>query len=239
MAPSNPNSRECRAPVKPSIHAGLGHPLTKSLLPTEARRSTVLDLINKILSLGVDGVGPLKGAAQLADEHLTQYGDPDVAINRLIATHTRMVAATGFATGLGGLITLPVTVPTDVAVFYALSARCAAAVAYLRGHDINSDEVRSVVLLTLLGSAGAVVAMELGVKVGEKTAMAALKALPGRVLIEINKKVGFRLLTKFGQKGAINLVKFVPLVGGVVGAGVNTATMRTIGIYAKKNFPKI
>jgi len=213
--------------------------LTKSLLPAEDPKGAVLDLVNKILSLGVDGVGPLKGAAQLADEHMAQYRDPDVAINKLIATHTRMVAATGFATGLGGLITLPVTVPTDVAVFYALSARCAAAVAYLRGHDIDSDEVRSVVLLTLLGSAGAVVVLELGVKVGEKTAMAALKTLPGKVLIEINKKVGFRLLTKFGQKGAINLVKFVPLVGGVVGAGVNTAAMRTIGVYAKKNFPKI
>ncbi len=207
--------------------------------PNDDGKGAVLDLINKILSLGVDGVGPLKGAAQLAAEHLIQYGDPDVAIDKLIATHTRIVAATGFATGLGGLFTLPVTVPTDVAVFYALSARCAAAVAYLRGHDIDSDEVRSVVLLTLLGSAGAVVALEVGVKVGEKAATAALKTLPGKVLIEINKKVGFRLLTKFGQKGAINLVKFVPLVGGVVGAGVNTATMRTIGNYAKKNFPKI
>lgn len=202
-------------------------------------KGAVLDLVDKILSLGVDGVGPLKGARQIAEEHLSQHVDPNVAIDKLIATHTRMVAATGFATGLGGLITLPVTVPTDVAVFYAMSARCAAGVAHIRGYDIDSDEVRSVVLLSLLGSAGAVVALELGVKVGNKAAMAALQRLPGKVLIEINKKVGFRLLTKFGQKGVFNLVKFIPLAGGVVGAAVNTAAMKTIGQYSRKNFPKI
>jgi hypothetical protein len=78
----------------------------------------------------------------------------------------------------------------------------------------------------------------MGIKLGEKAAMSALKALPGRVLIEINKKVGFRLLTKFGQKGVINVVKFVPLVGGMIGAGVNVSAMAGVGKYAKRNFPR-
>jgi hypothetical protein len=51
------------------------------------------------------------------------------------------------------------------------------------------------------------------------------------------KKVGFRLFTKFGQKGLVNLVKVIPLVGGGVGAGVNAAAMRAVGAYAKKNSP--
>ena len=142
-------------------------------------------------------------------------------------------------TGLGGVFTLPVTIPTDIAVFYALSARCAAGVAFLRGHDINSDEVRSVVLLALLGSAGAAVAAEVGAEIGTKAAMAALRKLPGSVLIAINRKVGFRLLTKFGEKGVVNLVKVVPLAGGGVSAGINSIAMRTIGRYAKRNFPKV
>ena len=109
---------------------------------------------------------------------------------------------------------------------------------YLRGYDLDSEEVRSVVLLTLLGSAGAAVAADAGVKIGTKSATTALRKLPGHVLIEINKKVGFRLFTKFGPRGVINLGKMVPLVGGGVGAGVNVAAMSGVGVYAKKNFPK-
>lgn len=195
-------------------------------------------VVDKILSLGVDGLGPFKGAEAVAEEHLRQYGDPNIAVKRVIRTHTRLVAATGFATGLGGVFTLPATIPTDITVFYALAARCAAAIAHLRGYDVRSDEVRSVVLLTLLGSAGAGVAAETGAQIGTKAAMAGLHRLPGSILTAINKKVGFRLLTKFGEKGVINLVKIVPLVGGGVGAGVNATAMRTVGTYAQKNFPK-
>lgn len=195
-------------------------------------------LVGAVLSRGVDGFGPFKSAREIAEEHLAQHGDVEAAIDRVIATHTRLVGATGFATGLGGPITMPVTIPTDVGVFYALSARCVAAVAHLRGHDIGSDEVRSVVLLSLLGAGGAGLAAEFGATLGTKAAMSALKRLPGRTLAEINKKVGFRLFTKFGTKGVVNLGRWVPVVGGAVGAGVNVAAMRTAGRYAKSNFPR-
>jgi EcsC protein family len=195
-------------------------------------------LVDAILSFGVDGLGPFAGARQIAEEHRTQHVDVDVAIERLIATHTRVVAATGFATGLGGFWTLPIAIPTDVAVFYAHAGRCAAAVAHLRGYDIDSDEVRSVVLLSLLGAGGVTLAAKAGADLGTKAAFAALKQVPGRVLIELNKKVGFRLVTKAGTTGIVNLSKLVPLVGGGVGATVNAVGMRTIGSYAKSNFPK-
>ncbi len=194
-------------------------------------------LVDRIVSSGIDGIGPLQGARQLADEHLRQHKDAEKAIPKYINTHTRLVAATGFATGLGGFIVLPVTVPTDMAVLYAMSARCAAGVAHLRGYDVTSDEVRSVVLLSLLGSAGAGLAAEAGVQIGNKAALAALKKLPGKYLTQINQKVGFRLVAKFGEKGVINLGKLVPAVGAPIGAASNVATMRTVGRYAKSNFP--
>lgn len=214
--------------------------LAKTDDPAEGAQppAAVQKFVDAVLRWGVDGVGPIKGAQQLADEHLAQYADPELAIEKLIATHTRLVGATGFATGFGGIAALPVTIPTDITVFYALCARCAAAVAILRGYDADSEEVRSVVLLTLLGSAGAGVAAEVGATIGTKTAFSALKKLPGRVLIDINKKVGFRLLTKFGEKGVINLVKLVPLAGAIPGAAVNIVAMRTVGRYARKNFPQ-
>ncbi len=196
-------------------------------------------LVSNILSVGVDGAGRFKGAREIAEEHRAHYDDVEVAIAKVIATHARVVTATGFATGLGGIALLPVAIPTDVATFYAYAGRCAAAVAHLRGYDIESDEVRSVVLLSLLGAGGVAAASKVGVELGTKSAMAALKKLPGRVLIEINKKVGFRLITKTGTKGVVNLGKLVPFVGGGVGATVNAVGMRTVATYAKSNFPRL
>lgn len=193
--------------------------------------------IDTVLRLGVDGAGPFKSAQEVADEHLRQHGDVEVAIERLIRTHTRLVAATGFATGLGGILTLPVTIPTDVTSFYALSTRCVAGIAHLRRHDLSSDEVRSVVLLSLIGSGGVTMAADLGAELGTKAAFAALRRLPGRVLIDINKKVGFRLFTKAGTTGVINVSRFVPLVGGGVGSAIDVSGMRTAARYAKRNFP--
>ncbi|SDM17800.1 EcsC protein family protein [Geodermatophilus siccatus] len=206
--------------------------------PDGHQESAVEKVVAALLSSGVDGLGPFKGARQVAEEHLAQHGDAEKAIERVIATHTRLVAATGFATGFGGPLTMPVTIPTDVAVFYALSARCVAAVAHLRGYDIDSDEVRSVVLLSLLGAGGVTLAAEFGAALGTKAALSVLRKLPGRTLMEINKKVGFRLFTKFGTKGVINLGRWVPLVGAGVGAGVNAAAMRATGRYAEHNFPQ-
>ncbi len=195
-----------------------------------------LELVNKILSVGVNGVGPYKSAAAVADEALSAHGDMEIAIDRLVATHRRWVGSTGFASGLGGLVTLPVSLPADVTTFYMLSARMSAAIAFLRGYDINSEEVQSAVLVSLLGAGAAGALGKVGVEVGTKTAVAGLKRLPGRVLIEINKKVGYRLLTKFGTKGTINLVKAVPLVGGGFGAGVNVVAINQIAKYARTTF---
>ena len=196
-------------------------------------------LVSNILSVGVDGAGRFKGAREVAEEHRTHHVDVEVAIAKVIATHARVVTATGFATGLGGMALMPVAIPTDVATFYAYAGRCAAAVAHLRGYDIDSDEVRSVVLLSLLGAGGVSAASKVGVELGNKTAMAALKKLPGKALIEINKKVGFRLITKTGTSGVVNLGKLVPFVGGGVGATVNAVGMRTVATYAKSNFPQL
>ncbi|MEX1907203.1 EcsC family protein [Janibacter sp. Y6] len=194
-------------------------------------------VISKVLNVGVDGLGPLDGARKIADDHLAQHGDVELAIDRLIRTHQRIVGASGFATGVGGLVTLPVTIPTDVAVLYIQQGRLAASIAHLRGYDISSEEVRAVVLLTLLGSAGAGVASKFGIELGNKMALGALKKVPGQVFIKVNKAVGFRLVTKAGSKGLINMTKIVPIAGGFAGAGINVTSTAAVGKYAKTNFP--
>lgn len=194
-------------------------------------------LVAKVLSVGLDGLGPISGAREVADEHLQQHKVPERAISRLIRTHERIVGASGFAAGLGGLMVMPVAIPADVSVLYIQQCRLAGGIAHVRGWDIDSDEVRSIVLLTLLGSGGAGVAAKFGIDLSNKMAMQALKKIPGQVFIDINKAVGFRLITKAGSKGLVNMTKLVPIAGGIAGAGINVASTAGVATYAKANFP--
>jgi EcsC protein family len=207
--------------------------------PTRLERlgSKAKEVSDKIANVGVDGRGPWKGSIQVAEEHLTTHGDVEKAIQRLIATHVRLTSGTGFLAGLGGLITLPVTLPADFTALWLTQARLAGAIAHLRGYDVRSDEVRSVVLISLLGSSATEALSQAGVQIGTKSAVSAIKQVPGRVLIQINKMVGFRLITKAGTKGIVNLTKLVPVVGGVIGGGINFTSTRAVGAWAKKNFP--
>jgi len=52
----------------------------------------------------------------------------------------------------------------------------------------------------------------------------------------INKAVGFRLLTKAGSTGILNLTKMVPLVGGVVGGAFDGISTNIVGNTARDAF---
>ena len=55
-------------------------------------------------------------------------------------------------------------------------------------------------------------------------------------LQSFNRTVGFRLLTKFGTKGAINLSKAIPVIGGLIGGGLDAYSTKVIGNKAKDLF---
>jgi EcsC protein family len=195
-------------------------------------------LIDQVIELGVNGGGPLSGAARIADEHLVAAnGDREQAVRTLVASHVRLAAASGFVTGLGGVVTLPIAVPAATAGLYVLATRMSAGIAHLRGYDIGTPEVRSAVLVSLLGSAGAGVLRRAGVEVGQRTATMALQKVSARILVEINKRVGSTLVARAGVKGLAGLGKLVPFVGGPIGAAVDGLSCRTIATYAVRAFP--
>jgi len=111
-----------------------------------------------------------------------------------------------------------------------------AAIAHMGGYNLNDDRVRSLVFVCLTGNAAKDILKDVGMVVGKKLAENAIKNISGKTIIAINKKVGFRLLTKFGEKGAINLGKTIPLFGGIVGATFDSITTNTIGNIARDTF---
>lgn len=202
--------------------------------------SQALQLVNWIVDSAIEGVPPLSSAYDLAQEYLidTSYPDNHERVASLINWETSKNFTTGFVTGLGGLLTLPVAVPTALGASWVIQARMSGAIAVIHGHDLKQDRIRTLVLLSIVGDSVKEVLKEAGVKIGRKLTERAVMAVPGKLLIEINKKVGFRLITKAGEKGVINLIKAVPIAGGCVSGAFDAYTCRIVGKVAHDLFQK-
>lgn len=197
-----------------------------------------LKLINWVTDRAINGIPPLCSAENLALEYQidASYPDDEERIESLINWETSKNFTSGFITGLGGLITLPISIPSAFGASWIIQARMAAAIALLAGHDIKSDRVRTFVIMCLAGDACKDILKEVGIKIGQGLTKSAIRRIPGKMLIEINKQVGFRLITKAGQKGAVNLMKMVPLAGGIVGGVFDAGACRVVGKQAKRIF---
>lgn len=200
---------------------------------------SVTKVVENLLDTGIDGKGPFDSAAKVADAALAKHGgDVEKAVDEVIGDHLKMAAGSGFVTNLGGFVTLPVALPANVLGFYVLATRMSAAVAKLRGYDITQDQIRSAVLLSLVGADSQDLLAKAGMvaPTGRLTSLAAQR-LPGPALMVVNKAVGFRILSTAGKKTFSRFGKSIPLVGGAVGAGLDGWLLRQLGDHVRKEFP--
>lgn len=200
--------------------------------------NTIMTFINSILSHGVDGIGPLQSSQELALSYQRQshvLNDDDM-VDSMIKWESSKSFGTGFVTGLGGVLTLPVNISASLYASWVVQSRLAGAIAHIYGYDVHSEQVRTFILLALIGDGAKDILKGIGIEIGEKIILQAIKKIPGHILIEINKKVGFRLITKAGEKGVINLTKSVPFLGGFIGGSIDAASTYTVGKTAQLLF---
>lgn len=196
-----------------------------------------LDILDQIYSATLNGVPKVsKPVTEFADEYLNKYKDRKIASQKLINNQILKCTTSGFLTGLGGAITLPFTLPANLTSVLYVQMRMIAAVAYINGYDLKSDEIQTFVYACLAGVSLNKVVKKAAVDFGVKFCNTLVKKLPAKVLTKINQKVGFRLITKFGSKGLVNLGKLFPVVGGVIGGTLDFAETKVIANRAIKWF---
>lgn len=200
--------------------------------------SKVLQVANWLTENAVGGFGPLSGADDLALEYLndSSYENNDKRVESLINWETTKNFSTGFITGLGGFVTLPVTIPASLGASWILQMRMAAAIARIYGHDLKEDRVRTLLLCIIIGQDIKEVCKQVGIKVAQNLTYVAIRKLPVEMLKRINRAVATQLVTKAGAKGLINLTKLVPVVGGVVGGTFDAVTCRITAKAAQMAF---
>ena len=208
------------------------------------RKDTVIKILNTIYDNAVVGLpGTLSIEEEVQKEQLRKkgLGEPDqekkchcAHIDSVIKWAVAKSACSGFVSSVGGIITLPVTVPAGLTASLYIQLRMIAKIAYICGYDIKSEEVKTFIYCCLTGDAVKEILKSAGIKVGQKLTQKMIASISGKILIKINKLVGFRLFTKFGSKGIINLSKMVPIASGIFGACIDGYWCRVSGKTAKK-----
>ena len=188
----------------------------------------MMQVLEKCYDGAMKGLPGNKPCAELASDYLSKYSNPLSAAKHLIDSQVAKCTTSGFLTSLGGLITLPVAIPANVGSVLYMQMRMIGAIAVMGGYNLHDDEVQTLVYLCLVKSSITDVIKSAGVQVTNKITISMLKKLPGTVLTKINQKVGFRLVTKFGTKGIVNLAKVVPVLGGVVGGTIDLVETKKI-----------
>lgn len=197
----------------------------------------IMKLLDKLYDNSIQGLPKVSPPiSQLADDYLAKAPDLQAAAKSFINYQIAKCTTSGFVTGLGGLITLPVAIPANISSVLYVQMRMIACLAHMGGYDTKSDQVQTLVYACLAGISVDQIVKQVGIKFGVKFANAMVKKIPGTVLVKINQRVGFRLLTKFGTKGLINIGKAIPLLGGVISGGFDFAETKIIADRAYKMF---
>lgn len=161
-------------------------------------------------------------------------------------------SGTSVLAGLPGGILMALTIPTDVAQFYAFSLKLAQELGYIYGYDDLwasrnelSEEAKNTLLLYLgvmlgVNSAGALLRSG-----GVSVAKHVMKTVPQKALaktlwypiLEKILKVFGVTLTKGGL--AKGMGKVIPILGGVISGGLTYTTMKPMGKSLQKELSKL
>ena len=182
------------------------------------------------------GMPGLDSASQLASGFMEKEGSLREKANSLIRWQNAKAGTSGFVTGIGGLMTLPVAIPANLASVLYIQIRMIAAIAHMGGYDLRDEKVKTLVYMCLVGNFAKDILQETGIRLGTKFTALAIERISEKSLLLINQRVGFRLLATSGTKGMINLGKAVPLVGGIIGGSIDVAATNTIGNMARNTF---
>ena len=187
----------------------------------ELNEFKIMQVLDWSYDKAVNGLPGMETAEELAEKYISKSSSIDEAIDKFINWQQAKCATSGFITGLGGIITLPVAIPANISSVIYVQIRMIAAIAIMKGYDLKDDQVKTLVYVSLTGQAATDILKQAGIKIGTKMSTVLIKRMPIEIIKQINKRVGFRLVTKFGEKGIINLGKCVPVLGGVIGGTVD------------------
>jgi hypothetical protein len=194
--------------------------------------------VHQALDKAIAGVGPLPSAASAADKQLAeQHGDVERGIHEVIENHVRYAGAQGFATNIGGLVTMAVTVPVNLSGLALIQCRMVAGIAHLRGYDLTAPRTRDAILACLLPEERILRMVKSRTLPGTPMEIASAAVHDPELDRLLATEVAAELVTRAtGKRLAATVGRRIPVVGGVVGASTDAYVTWKIGRYVDREF---
>ncbi|GAB2639610.1 EcsC family protein [Kribbella swartbergensis] len=219
--------------------AGVARFVASSLAPAAQRFApqAAAGVLRQVLEIAIDGYQRFPGAEQIAETKLEKAsGDAQLAIDAVIDQHIRLAGVQGFVTSVGGLVTLPVAMPANLTGLAIVQARMVAAIAHLRGYDLDDPRVRTAVITCLLGEDGVTDRLKKSSLPTSPLAIATAPVFDPELDRQVAGEVVAELIARIsGKRMALTVTRRVPLLGGAVGAGVDGWSTYRVGEFAEKS----
>jgi hypothetical protein len=217
-----------------SLKGNIGRRLAPRI--TELAPDLTSSFVREALARAINGVGPLPPAAKAAEAQLKeQHGNVERAVHEVIENHVRFAGAQGFLTNLGGLVTAPILIPTNISGLALVKCRMIAGIAHLRGYDLNDPRVRNAILVCLLGEDVVNQMVKRKKLPAPPMALATAPAHDPELDRVVSAEVAADLITKVaGKRLAVVVGRRVPIVGGLIGAGADGFGTWQVGRYADR-----
>ena len=191
---------------------------------------------NYIDEMIISSPGEIKGYVSKLREQNVGISDYDLA-KKIVGRKAFKNGLVGAATGVGGLITLPITIPIDLVATWKIQITTALTVAHVFGHTHQTTDLKTDVYLILAGSSAQEALKKVGVEVGKAVTKKVIeKHVTKEVMKKIWRVIPQRIITKAGGKSLLSFSRMVPLIGAPIGFGFDYLGTNTMGKLAIKYY---
>lgn len=199
-------------------------------MPAEEHNpSSIQAMMGWLYDKAVSGIAGIESAETLAERYLADAkGDVTKAAHAMIRWESVKAGSTGFLSGVGGVVAMPVTLPLNITSVLFLQTRLVAAIACLGKRNLADERIRALAGLCLCGNAAKALLQEVALQAMENWTRPFTRRIVEKTLVLMAARAGMRTGGQF--------IRLVPLAGGVVSGAVDVTTTRTIGRIACTTF---
>ena len=157
----------------------------KKKLATQEDIMKMLDACYEKCLNGIPKVSPR--VEDLANDYLSKHKTKEEACKAMIKNQIAKCTTSGFITGFGGLVTLPVSIPANVSSVIYVQMRMIACIAYMSGYELDCDQTQTFIYACLAGVSVNQLVKSVGIKFGIKFANNMIKKIDEEIVKYKNK----------------------------------------------------